>query len=148
MSRRRGASGTVSVILAALVLAGGGLGLLGADVARLLLARARAEAAADAGALAAAFASYPHPTPLLAPPAMYAAGFAPSNQVDRIVCLPPCAVRGDPGLRTVTVRAEVDVQARLLGVVTVTAEARASFDPCAYYPRLCAAWRAGQRRPA
>jgi hypothetical protein len=117
--------GAVSVLAAALTAITLLLGLVGAEVYRLVVAKAMAQAAADAAALAAAPVTFlPFGSEL--DPGGEAETFAKSNGARLVDCLCPVDPVWRPRVVTVTVAVAVD---SFLGIPEVLASAAAEFDP-------------------
>jgi Flp pilus assembly protein TadG len=114
--------GSVSIVVAAIVLLALVLSLGVADVARVLIARSHARTAADAAALAAA---QELALPSAASPADVAADYAGLNDA----ILTDCACAAGTLDATVTVSIVVDGFLLVTGPTTVTVRARAVVDP-------------------
>jgi secretion/DNA translocation related TadE-like protein len=117
-----GERGSVSIVVAAIVLLALVLSVGVADVARVLIARSHARTAADAAALAAA---QELALPSGVEPADIAAGYAERNDA----VLTDCVCAAGTLDSTVTVSIVVDGFLLVTGIRTVTARARAVVDP-------------------
>jgi secretion/DNA translocation related TadE-like protein len=113
--------GSVSIVVAAIVLLASVLSLGVADVARVLVARSHARTAADAAALAAA---QELALPTGTDPEAIAAAYAERNDA----ILSDCICDAGTFDATVTVTIVVDGLLLVTGVRTVTARARAVVD--------------------
>ena len=117
----RGEHGSVSIVVAAVIVLALVMSIGIADLARVLVARSHARTAADAAALAAA---QELALPSGADPAEVAAAYAERNDAILTDCI--CAA-GTSGA-TVTVSIVVDGFLLVTGTRTVTARARAVVD--------------------
>ncbi len=121
MTEDRG-SATVLILalLAALLLAGAGIAVLGGGQ----LAAVRAQTAADAAALAAAPETFMGGSPLT-----LARQYASANGAELVTCT--CQVDRTWQIRRVTVTVRVPIDVWLLGAVVIARSATAEFEPVA-----------------
>lgn len=117
--------GSISVLAAVVVAITLLLGLVGAEVYRLVVAKAMAQAAADAAALAAAPVTFASFGSELSPHGE-AEKFALVNGARLVDCLCPADPVWRQRVVTVTVAVTVD---SFLGIPEVHASAAAEFDP-------------------